>query len=210
MKRLRYVTFIILCAFLSPLVTKAQCTDQRMAELNKIAGNVQVSYNYEIIDGDSPNFRLDISNLTGDVYAGYSPYGISERIINTDTENLEALSSGNYDFKIYSNDDECRGQLLLVKSVNVPTFNNYVYFDECKKDSNFKYCKMWSNIGVDEDTFYEEYAKYNNSVVNDEKSKRVSSFNFNYNILIYTVITATILGIIIFIIYKRSLKNEKH
>ena len=207
MKRLRYLVFVLLCTFLSPLVIKAQCTDQRMAELNKIASNVQISYNYEMVDGYTPNFRLDISNLTGDIYAGYSPYGISERIINVDTENLEVLSSGSYNINIYSNDSECRGQLLLVKSVSIPTFNNYAYYDECKNNSNFKYCKLWSNIGVDEDTFYQEYAKYNNSAVSGEKKKDTSSIDFDYNILIFIGIAVSALVILIFIIYKRSLKK---
>ena len=72
MKRVyKYLLVFLGSLFLFPLVSNAECSYERQAELSKIASNVQFSYTYEVVEG-TPQFNVNIINLTNDIYVQYT------------------------------------------------------------------------------------------------------------------------------------------
>ncbi|MBR2841023.1 MAG: hypothetical protein IKF01_04040 [Bacilli bacterium] len=145
MKRIRYLMFVMLCAFLSPLVTKAQCTDQRMAELNKIASNVQVSYNYELTN-DNMIYHVELSNITDDIYV----VDDEGTIFSTSLYNKDYGDALEEVYTIYSNDANCYGEKLISRNLKLPYFNIYSQLEECKGKLERPECQIWSQSGVND------------------------------------------------------------
>ena len=63
----KYLIFFIICFFLNPIISNAECSYERQAELSKIASNVQIAYSYEN-DMGNPVFSVNIINITNDIY----------------------------------------------------------------------------------------------------------------------------------------------
>ena len=167
-KRIKYMLFALICMCVTPLITHAECDYQRQAELSRLASNVQLTYTYSQENG----FEIIMTNLTNDLYA-VDMYG---QIISGGAERTFNYASGSYSFDIYSNDSACRGESLLRKSINLPTMNEYSYYDECKQYPNFKYCQVWGSFSIDQDQFMTEFEQYKTSV-EDKKNESVEKEN---------------------------------
>ena len=208
MKRIRYLMFVMLCAFLSPLVIKAQCTDQRMAELNKIAGNVQVGYSYKLDEQGLPSLMLHVTNVTNDIFIINENYDVIENsgVLEYTIGDIP-LTGMKIEIEIYSNDDLCKGEKLLTKYVNLPYLNDAFNSDTCKEHSDFKYCGLWSEEAVNTDMF--------NSELNDYLSKQSSSAreekkaNDNNNLFVYLAITGAVVLLTTVIVLMLRRKNLK-
>ena len=121
MKRLKYLICFMVCVFACPLISNAECSYERQAELSRIASNVQFSYTYEMTE-NYPRFTVSVTNITNDIYV-IDDYGV---IISGATEgNRTYQGSNNIEFVIYSNDSSCRGEKLLTQYVSFPTYNKF-------------------------------------------------------------------------------------
>ena len=175
-KQIKYVIFALICMCVTPLITHAECDYQRLAELSRLASNVQLSYTYSEENG----FQITMTNLTNDLYAT-NIYG--QRIDGGAERVFEAVS-GSYNYDIYSNDPNCRGDKLLTKYVSTPSPNRFYQFDECKKYPNFKYCQLWLNTAIDISQFREEFNKYETSLI-QKNTNEVSNLNVLDEILLF-------------------------
>ena len=174
--KIRYLVFLLVCMFIFPLLTNAECNYQRKAELSKIAGNVQFSYNYTVSSGIQ--YDVHITNLTDDVYIvdNYDNVLRGSNDITFPYSNFLELTffpGDTVSFSIYSNDVNCKDELLMKKSITLPNYNYYALSEECENYPNFKYCNLWGKVDVDYEKFYSELNKYiQNSKASINKQKK--------------------------------------
>lgn len=192
-----------------PMLSHAECSYERQAELSRIAGNVQISYNYSI-SGDRPEFVTNITNIANDIYVVERS---TNKIITNETNGFEEDMAGEtviYD--IYSNDDSCKGELLTSKYVILPSYNNFSNIEDCKKKPEFKYCQIWMNTeNVSQYHFDQEFEKYIEESL-EEKNGKQSSENtlqtFFYQNKIWIIISiSSFVLIILLIVLKRKLRK---
>lgn len=207
-----YLISFLLSLFIFPICASAECSSERLAELSKIAENVNIDYTYEMVDG-TPDITIVASNLTGDIYLqddifGSQISGVGEKVL------LDYALGTNVVFTIYSNDNSCKNQALLTKYLNLPTYNQYSTDERCITYPDFKYCKVWLDTSgleyTEFDKQFEEYIK--NKIDNDSKDKKdvdkttldkVVDFVLKNKIIIALGILV-IVGAILFVINKKK------
>ena len=47
------------------------------------------------------------------------------------------------DYTIYSNDNNCKGEVLLTKHISFPYYNQYSVLPECQKYASSELCSIW-------------------------------------------------------------------
>ena len=160
-KRFGYVIFTLFCMCVTPLITHAECDYQRKAELSRIASNVQLNYTYDMSNGVI--YTLYMTNLTDDIYVideyGNQFVGTGEKSLIYSSVDVSGFRSGDQTaFKFYSNDNNCKGELITTKYVNFLKHNSYSNLEECKQNPSFKYCQVWL------DTSHINYEKFKNEL----------------------------------------------
>lgn len=194
MKKLKYLLLFSACIFVSPLITHAECSYQRVAELSKIASNVQFSYSYDIGENGTPTFTMNITNITDDIYVEDHSTGT---ILKTGEHNLVYNQYGTtLKYDIFSNDPDCENEPLLTQNINLPNYNLFSSTENCKKYPNFKYCQTWMNTAaLSQEKFSSELSKY----VEQEENSDATQTNKNIIDLIYENIVLVIVIIIMII-----------
>lgn len=140
MRYLKFLLFTIICMFITPIITHAECDYQRQAELSRLASNVQISYNYAIVNG-YPEYTVNISNITNDIYMMDS-LG-STFASKSEFSQKYYLWNNEVDYTIYSNDNNCKGEVLLTKHISFPRYNQYSVLPECQKYASSELCSIW-------------------------------------------------------------------
>jgi len=142
LKRVYKYLFVFLGSlFMFPLVSNAACSYERQAELSKIASNVQFSYTYDESDSNGVIMKIIVNNITNDIYVKNS----FDQILQAPEDIQRYPGADSYSFGIYSNDSNCRGELILTKYITLPTYNRYSSYQECEKNPEFEYCQIWVN-----------------------------------------------------------------
>lgn len=196
MTKMKYLLFVFICLFVFPFNARAACDYQRVAELSKIASNVQLSYSYYPDEDGIPIFGVNVSNITSDIYVVDEDHGI---IGNTTADNLAyGYGTTRATFTVYSNDPNCKGERLLTQYVNFPSYNTYSNSYLCKDNSSFQYCKIWSNTSSlnteDFQNAMEEYSKNNGDDTNIEDNNSLLDFINDNLVLIIVVVIVLILS----------------
>lgn len=219
-RKIKYFVFAIICMCITPLITHAECDYQRLAELSRIASNVQFNYNYDLSQGLS--FTLYVTNLTNDIYAvdayGNRFSGAGEKSLVYSSADVTGFQNGDQvAFKFYSNDNNCKDEEIVTKYVNFPTYNPYSRFDICRQYPNFKYCQMWIDTSY---LTYEEFeqelnASLSNATVTSEVPEEnlydsfLAFLNQPYIIIGTSIFLGLILfGVFILILQKRRRKKR--
>lgn len=206
MKRVYKYLFVFLGSlFMFPLVSNAECSYERQAELSKIASNVQFNYTYDV-NNYKAKFHVYITNLTKDIYVvdNYGRTFQNEGEAVADFEN-----NGNaISFEIYSNDASCRGEYIVTQYVTLPYYNMIHNSIECGQYPDFKYCDLWLNTnGVTGEEFSTELKKYkeNNISTNKNTNDNVKKENIIIEVLKehYYILIAIIILIVAIIIKRR-------
>lgn len=191
-----------------PISAHAECSSERIAELNKIANNVNLNYTYEFdkTDPDDENkttnlgakFSVHISNLTNDIYI-QNMTNEGTYVGAGETTDPTIFNSGeSVTYTIYSNDASCKGQSLTSKYITFPKFNEYSSTEECEQYPKFKYCKMWLDTsGLDEDGFQKALEKYKNGDETDSLDKKANTENFFSKYKIQLMVTGGILVVVL-------------
>ena len=201
MKSLRYVFIFVLAMLFFPVITRAECSYERISELSKIAGNVQFSYSYEV-NNNRPTFYVDITNVIGDIYVKEG-----DNVFYTDSE-VQYNSGKTIDFVIYSNDPLCKGTTILVRNITLPAFNKYSAYKQCQKYSEFERCYKWANTShLSYDDFYRELTNYIGTL-NQDQDDATETYSFidflrNNLIIIITVLLLTVLLVLLFYFERR-------
>lgn len=197
-KLLIYITFFVgFFVFMSD--TKASCTYTRMAELKKMASNVNVTYTYTIKDNKA-TFDIRFANLTNDISL-YDSYNDKNYIQKGEVILSNFQDGQKYRFFIKSNYNDCRGEVLLTKYVTLPKYNTFYGDPLCEGIEDYVLCQRWGSFNITNHYEYEvQINKYKASLIKEKKEnieekeetflQKVGSFLLKYYIFI-------LLGIII-------------
>ena len=194
----RYVNYflvLVFCLFVSPLVSYASCDDSRLAELSKIASNVQFSYSYDVVL-NRPEFKVNMSNITSDIYVvdsfenvftGFeASYGY--QFINTIT------------YDIYSNDINCQGEKLMSKSVNIPSYNKYSMYKECEDHRDLALCQVWAYYEFENDDIFYNIIKESNKIKKATDIKKDTNNNSFLDDIIDFIMSNLFVIILVFLL----------
>ncbi len=203
MKIIKYLFVSIILMMIFPIVTNAECNYERLAELSKIAGNVKLSYTYNVVD-NKPIFTVNIVNVTNDIYVKDELYeNVFTQFENNHTYDFNGET---IDYNIYSNDPNCKGELVYKTQITLPAFNEYSERAECIDKSDLKDCKLWANTKeLSAGQFNEEVDLYLNKK-NQKKDDKANNRNWftkfvetNKIFITITLISLILLPCLIFI-----------
>lgn len=122
----------------------AGCDFSDVARMKQIVSNINVSYNYRIVN-DEAYFDVIINNLTNDIYVTDNYYkGEFHNFINGELVLYNVKANSIY-LKFNSNRLECRGLLLGNKYEQFPIFNKYYDDEVCSGIKGLSYCNKWVN-----------------------------------------------------------------
>lgn len=141
-KTYKYLLIILTCFFITPLITKADCSYEREAELSRIASNVKFSYTYEIDENLKPNFTVQIMNVTNDIYISDDQ---GHTYQNQSEFSQTYLPGERITYTIYTTDDSCAKKEIMNYYLTIPFFNYYSLIPECKASPEFYLCRVWAN-----------------------------------------------------------------
>ena len=217
-------------------VEGAECTYTEKAKLNEIASKVKTNYEIveekvteEFIDPDTLekgtyetikiSFKIGIYNITKDLYITQtnSLTKESEDIFYENTkdgvytfvsEDIENIIK--YEYKIYSNLENCTGEILKNYSFTKPKINMYSQYRICQGLEDVPYCRKYitEEIKISESELaskLNEYLKEEKPGTEPEEEGIKDFIKSNYGYIIAGVgIVAGTLGITIVIVKKRS------
>lgn len=211
------IVFLLLILFLFPIKVSAECTTERLAELNKMAENINLSYTYEVKEGGAL-FKITASNLTKDIYLISEEEGITVTGVNDKTIDKKFDSGTNLNFVVYSNDKNCPNKALANKYITLPYYNTYSDYGMCKEYPEHEYCKRWYDSSkISRSEFEKALADYSDKIMDDaEKTTEVKDKSFldsvkeiwnKYSLFIIIGVVFSLI-IIVFLLIK-IIKNRK-
>ena len=202
--KIKFILFtLIILAFPCFMHVHAECSYERQAELSRIAGNVQFSYTYELDEiNNRALFSINISNVPSDIYIQDDFGDRYTQFENT----ITTYTQGEKNFEIYSNDANCYGELLLTKRLDLPIYNMFYGYDECKENKDFVYCSLWGNYAtITKDVFNKELNLYKAQKESTYKGDINKQNDFEkilellkQNYYIFIIITVLILAIVLY------------
>lgn len=221
MKKYFYYLVFIAILFASPLIVNAECTYSEKVRLQKIAGNINFSYDFEekVNTGEVTGieFFITIANIHPDIY-------IKDMLKNTVysyNANSSIVRSGDYIsgitavFNIYSNTESCKNELIYIKYVNLPFYNRYYTDAACKGIEGYELCQRWQTTGLTYSQFIKKINEYKESLIVDEKPvKPDDDDGFDYEYIYefiskyYLVILGTIIVVCVSAIFYLNKRNS--
>lgn len=174
--------FVLLFLLLIDIgIVEAKCSYSTISRAKSLVGNINLSYNYHIIDSE-PYFDVTINNITPDMYFVDSQTDITYRY--SDTRNGE-LTIYNYNgvagvYKFYSTNSECNGVSLGSKYYKLPVYNIYYNSAMCSDIPDYSLCKKWVDFNYSYDEFSTAIDKYKMSLI--EKGETEENVVYNKNI----------------------------
>lgn len=213
----RSILFLLVILFLFPIKVSAECSSERIAELSKIAQNINLSYTYEIGEEDAL-FKVTASNLTNDIYLVSEDEDITVSGVNDKTIDKTFESGTNLNFVVYSNDNSCKGKALTNKYISLPYYNIYSNYGVCKEYPEHEYCKRWYDSSkISRSEFEQALADHSDDIMNEEESKTVKkdkSFldklkDIWNNYMIFIIAGMGLILIVVIIVIVKFIKNRK-
>lgn len=201
MKKFKYI-LILLFLCLIPNKIEASCTSLEKARLKKIVSNINISYDYEIVDNDAV-FSIKLNNLNSEIYfidlngKLYQPYDNEEVVL----ENYEDGKS--YTLSFYGT-DTCLNKNVGNLYINTPSYNPYYKLTVCDNAREFELCQRWASHSLTLFQFKEkvnEYKKIKGIIDDSEVKKEISIIDFAFSFIrMYGIYIAIGIAVIIFII----------
>ncbi|MDD2377611.1 MAG: hypothetical protein PHD10_00815 [Bacilli bacterium] len=218
-KYLKYLMFLSVL-FINPLTIKAQCGYSEKVRLQKIASNVNFSYDYiETKKGSSVNnveFIITIANIHPDIYIEDTSSGT----VYTFAKNSSVVTERNYSaginvmYKIYGKTKNCNDELLLTNYVNTPNYNRFYNDEACRGIENHELCQKWSKVNLNYSDFVKKIDAYKKSLIVEEEPVEPEKKTFNYNFIYffiskyYFIIMISIIVVCLFLMYRINKKNS--
>ena len=181
MKMIKCALFTIMISILFIIPVKADCaiTDRRIVQEH--AANVKVTYvpteiQKEREDGELYNQRIieiKIYNTSPDnMYVLKSsssnialvekhflaPEKEEDNPVTFTVQSTDMIIS--FELYIYSNLNECTGELLKTIRFSLPKFNYYSQLEACNGIPEFYLCQEYINFNIDSSKFYSEVNEY--------------------------------------------------
>src|SRR5574344_54816 len=163
MKYIRYLVFVLI--LLTPTIIKAECNYTELAEVRKIASNIQFSYEpyYSIESGiySEVRFKINMANINSNIYIKdvdkIENYYYNKNIVITKNNYIPGAA---YRFEIYSNTEMCQSVLLLTNYVTLPSYNRYAESEVCLGAESYYLCNKWQALNMSYDEFQKKVAEY--------------------------------------------------
>ena len=169
----RSILFLLIILFLFPIKVSAECSSERIAELSKMAENINLSYTYKIGEEDAV-FKVTASNLTNDIYLVSEEEDITVSGVNDKTIDKEFSSGTTLNFVVYSNDKNCKNTALINKYITLPYYNIYSNYGMCKEYPEHEYCKRWYDSSkISRSDFERALADYSDKIMDEEEAKTI-------------------------------------
>ncbi len=196
--RFKWFLFLMILVSILPLNVRADCDYQRLADLSKMASNVQFSYNYDLNEAGVPVLTYYINNVTTDIY-------VEDRggVIYSNLENVTSYPfSANLEFTIYSRDPNCYGEKVLTVNKKVPPLNKFYNSDKCYNKA-IKLCEIWCDTSS---YTYPEFKDAVDALEVKNEEKKVISDKTNDNSLLFVGIEAilVILTVLVILLYRKK------
>lgn len=200
-----------------------------------VDGNIVPNMNPdEVTEDDEYAFittlKVNFLNLSEDVYIfvkGDSGYEQTFYYSDSNSGNIE-LDGGdlskviNYKITVYSNSNNCKGEILRTFDFVTPMINPYASLNGCYEMPNFEYCREYLTTpfyASDTEIINEitnEYERYRNNLVNEEENKEEKSFwdnvrNFyqKNKVLIFSIIGGiVVIGIVVTVVVIRKQRSR--
>jgi hypothetical protein len=137
--------------------------------LQKIAGNINFSYDFEdkVNDGEINDieFFITIANIHPDIYVNDTYKKANYYYVNSPIiRNGDYISGLTITFKIYSNIDNCKNELIYNKYLNLPYYNRYYNDEACKGIEKYQLCQRWQKTGLSYSQFIKKIKDYKESL----------------------------------------------
>lgn len=212
MKKVKFLLCFVFCVFACPMISNAECSYERQAELSRIASNVQFSYTYEADAEAAPNFTIQAANITDDIYV--VDYLYQTRSQGQESSFSYGAGGSSVRFDIYSNDNECYGERILTSYIDLPVYNSFSTLEDCNGYPNFKYCQTWLNTSsLTQEQFDDAFYNYivDNKV--EKTNEKVQQNDFEKFVRENSIIIIAIVGLIVasllFVLGKKIVRRRR-
>lgn len=200
---MRKVTiWLFLIVMLPVKILARECTDRELANLKKIAANINYSYEY-YLNKNKMYFDVTISNVYENIYildvATDKKYSKTEFTIESKTDG-QVLK-----FEIYSKTCD---ELLTTKTINLPAYNKYYQSSYCEGIREYKYCSKWGNYNFSEQEFAKMTKEYKESILIPEKEPEIITYKTEVRGF-YVFISLFLLILLMYILFLFRKKHQK-
>lgn len=216
------ITLVILMLIWPSLVlarSKTSCDYTLLSNLKKMASNIDITYTYKI-ENDVAYFDVTLTNIQPDLYFVDNNY--NKTYYYTDTNNgvmtIYNYNSGKISYSFYSNNQECINEQLNVRYINLPYYNKYYNYEECKGIEEYLLCNKWSKNNYGYIDFKEKTLEYrqqkekkqNNQLITEEGNwfDRLVGFYLTYFYIFTPFFIFVILGMIYLVKYIKFKMNR--
>lgn len=219
--KIKYMLFVLLCAFFSNFYVNASCTGDEIGKLKQEAAKIEITYKHmgaietqDFIDYNV--FKVNVKNINKDFYIIYA--GGTEKIIPDENgEAVAEIKNGTWYFRIYSN--KCEIEVSTIE-VFLPRFNMYSLDPLCDgiDGEDFALCGKYYEYDVSYDNFKERVTNYRNThVIVDDDSSNVSEVSIidiilkyvnDYKFYIITFLCALLIIIIFVVVIGKRRKRS--
>ena len=214
----KYILIALLLMPISVLArSKTSCDYGLVSRLKGLASNVNITYSYEI-SNDMVKFNIELVNLNEDIY--FVDNNTKNRYYYSDTVDgkitLNNYLSGKVSFTIYSNNSDCLDEKLTVKYVNLPYYNKYYKYDECRGVEDFYICQKWVKYDggysdfLDDINSYKKSLDTNSLIIEDDNKNWFDDFVGFFLSYYYIVMPIMILFIVNIIYLFKYIKFKKN
>lgn len=124
-----------------------KCDYKEIARLKSIVTNVEIYYDYNIVDGRA-HFDVTLVNLTGNLYFVDMNSGktYDKSLFKNGSVEIKDYSVSSVSYKFYSDFGDCVGTYLGIKFVNFPTYNRHYETELCKENKDLSLCNKWVSV----------------------------------------------------------------
>lgn len=212
MKKLIKYSLVLLFVLMS-INVYAKCETSELERLKVLAEKVEFTYDYKI--GNDINFSITATNLNSELKVL-----IIEDYYMDDYQEFKYNKNKTYTLNNFKNNEkvlvtikgyvknECSGETVLTKYVNLPYYNNFASSQECKLYPDFKYCATLLENSINKETFDSELEKYLNSNLQEEEPPKVKEDGIFLYVVVGILFIVVLIIIIIMVVKKKRKEYE--
>ena len=212
---MKKVICLFLLLFIPSNFVDAKCMYDDIANLKKLASNVNYSYEYKISNDDAV-FNITLTNLVNDIYFVDTNKNITYKNKKGELVLKNYKSGDTIVYNFYPNDPDCLNTSLYTIRIVLPKYNKFYIEQICKGAEEYSLCQKWSSHNYDLLTFYDkvdQYKKNKNQANDNDTPKDVDNNSLLHYITIflvnyYYILILLIGGTIVIITYIRNKKNS--
>lgn len=202
---------MIFFLLMTPIIVKAQCSNQEITRYKTLAGNITSSYEYNTSNN---TFTAIIDNVHSDLYLKDTTNNRDYRTTNSGINEIQIpnLQPGKtVTIRVNPSNGECSVNTIITLYLSIPHYNKY-YTDPICNNSDNHLCSKWANTeSLSHEQFVETVKTTTNEKIEEEKEreeekKQYSFLEFLADYYIIILLAIIILGSIS--IYKLDKKNK--